>query len=196
MISNDISLIQHNAPKSAELASAIAEFLAQGGVIEELPIKIHRPESEQKPYGRDHDEHKQKAARIEPPEKKPRAQASILAEAKKRSRKELEKKVSDLAEKMTLADVSRQTGISKYNLRRMASSCGFQFQQYDPTPHLKPNSIDRADDAMNVLRIKYARDRGLSRKDASDELRISYALMTRLITEYAIDYPKQKPGPK
>lgn len=196
MISNEASLIRAKASEAAALACAIEEFLARGGEIVDLQPKTQLPKPEPRPYGRNHEARKPKPAKQLRPEKTPCPQITALAEAKEKARIESQRRVQDLAKSMTLAEVIRETGISKYNLRRMAASGGFQFQRYNPSAHLKPNSTDRINDAMNVVRIKNARDCGLSRHEASVDLKISWALMKRLITEYAIDYPKHKPGRK
>ncbi|RMT29645.1 hypothetical protein ALP50_04469, partial [Pseudomonas syringae pv. spinaceae] len=68
----------------------------------------------------------------------------------------------------------------------------FSYKAFDPSPALacvKAERIDPVADALNVLRIKEARDRGLSRKAAKDLIGISSTLMERLLKDFAIDYP-------
>lgn len=182
MISNELSMIQHNSVLSAELAAAIDSFLNRGGVIARLQGFVHKPKPPAKAYGRIDDVPKPKAQRSKPAEEK--------------ARTEIQNRVRLLAKTMTLAETIRETGMSKTRLRNMATSCGFQFRRYDPTPSLKPNSVNRVADAMNVVRIKAARDQGMSRKDACAELRMSSSLMKRLLSEYSVDYPVHPPGRK
>jgi len=67
-------------------------------------------------------------------------------------------------------------------------------KKHDPTPFLKPPQIDPIADAMNVIRVKAARDQGLARKQAAARLGISRTLIDRLVEDYCIDYPKRPPG--
>ncbi|WP_109512804.1 hypothetical protein [Pseudomonas ovata] len=195
MISNEISLIRQNSELSADLAAAMESFLNEGGTIATLHGFVHQPKPAAKAYGRNHDARKPKAQKALS-EKASCVHIDALKAAKEKERIELESKVRELATRMTLAEAIRKTGISKHRLRKIAGAGGFRFLRYDPTPALKPNRADRTGDAANVALIKSARDRGLSRNEASTDLKISYALMKRLITEYAIDYPKHKPGRK
>lgn len=196
MISNELSMIQHNSVLSAELAAAMDSFLNQGGVISTLEGFVHKPKPPAKAYGRISDVPKPRLQRSKPVEKKPCDKATALYEAEEKARIEIEDRVRLLAKTMTLAETIRETGMSKTRLRNMATSCGFQFRRYDPTPSLKPNSVNRVADAMNVVRIKAARDQGMSRKDACAEMRISGSLMKRLMSEYNIDFPGHRPGRK
>lgn len=196
MISNELSMIQHNSALSAELAAAMDRYLNQGGVIATLEGFVHKPKPPAKAYGRIDDVPKPKAQLSKPVEKQPCDKATVLSEAEEKARTEIENSVRLLAKTMTLAETIRETGMSKTRLRNMAKACGFQFRRYDPTPTLKPNSVNRVADAMNVVRIKAARDQGMSRKDACAELRMSSSLMKRLLSEYSVDYPVHPPGRK
>lgn len=195
MISNELSTIQQNSALSAELAAAMDSFLSQGGVIATLQGFVHKPVPPAKAYGRKHDDRKPKAKQKQI-EQAPCPHMAGVAEAREKARIELENRIRTLAETMTLAETIRETGYSKCKLRAIAKECGFKFKRYDPTPTLKPNSVNRVADAMNVLRIKSARDRGMSRKDACAELRISASLMNRLLSEYSINFPQHRQGRK
>ncbi|GAB0059133.1 hypothetical protein IBA8401_01570 [Pseudomonas syringae] len=104
--------------------------------------------------------------------------------------------VRKLAATMTITNVLRQTGLSIYLLRKMARAHGFEFVPFNPSANLVPKQTDPIADAMNVVRIKAARDNGISRKAAVTELGLSNTLINRLIREYSIDYPLQGPSPK
>ncbi|RMU65566.1 Prophage PssSM-03, Orf52 [Pseudomonas syringae pv. syringae] len=58
-------------------------------------------------------------------------------------------------------------------------------------PSLIPYQTDPVADTLNVVRIKAARDNGISRKAAVTELGLSNTLINRLIREFNIDYPLQ-----
>lgn len=90
---------------------------------------------------------------------------------------------------MTITNVLRQTGLSIYLLRKMALAHGFEFVPFNQSANLVPKQTDPVADAMNVVRIKAARDRGISRKAAVVELGLSNTMINRLIREFNIDYP-------
>ncbi len=104
--------------------------------------------------------------------------------------------VRKLAETMTITDVMRETGLSIYRLRKMARVHGFEYTAFVPASNLIPYQTDPVADALNVLQIKAARDRGISRKAAVVELGLSNTMINRLIREYNIDYPLKRPSPK
>jgi len=191
MISPELSLIQRNKERSAVLEAEVAEFLKRGGVIGTLQGFAYKP----KPYGR------AVPAAAPAPHRRTR-QAIYAAVLKPTAADEREKRdaeqivqVRELARTMTLTDASRASGLSKHMLKRYASEGEFSFQRYIPPPDLertKPERIDPIADAMNVLRIKAARDRGLSRKAAMDLIGISNTLLERLIADYSIDFPPKR----
>jgi hypothetical protein len=195
MISMELSTVQHNTAKSAELNAAVSDYLAQGGVICTLQGFAYQPkpapESKPKPYGRLALGDRPKPAPKLRAARKPR-EPSPEAEARRRARAEKYELVRQLAATMTITQVLYRVGLSNHRLKALAAQGGFEFQTYDPTPTLKPNKVNRDADPANVSRILEARDRGLSRKAAKDELGISNTLMKRLITEYSIDYPLQR----
>jgi len=188
MISPELSLIQRNKERSAVLEAEVAEFLKRGGVIGTLQGFAYKP----KPYGR--------AVPAAAPAPHRRTRQAIQAAAPQPTATDEKAKlveaqiaqVRELAKTMTLTDAGRASGLTKHMLKRYASEGEFAFQRYIPPPDLeraKPERIDPIADAMNVLRIKAARDRGLSRKAAMDLIGISNTLLERLIADYSIDYP-------
>ncbi|RML41688.1 hypothetical protein ALQ95_01791 [Pseudomonas syringae pv. ribicola] len=136
-----------------------------------------------------------------PPEPHRRTKEAIRAAAPPESPQNLPRgHVSDevvaqirhMAQTTTITDVGRNTGVSHHTLRKIASEHRFEYKPFDPSPGLacvKAARIDPVADALNVLRIKEARDRGLSRKAAKDVIGISSTLMERLLKDFAIDYP-------
>ncbi|RML70550.1 hypothetical protein ALQ91_101850 [Pseudomonas syringae pv. syringae] len=100
--------------------------------------------------------------------------------------------IRHMAQTTTITDVSRTTGVSLHMLRKIAAAHRFEYKRFDPSPHLSRVKVQRIDpvaDALNVLRIKDARDRGLSRYAAKNLIGISSTLMERLIADFNIDYP-------
>ncbi|WP_239987280.1 hypothetical protein, partial [Pseudomonas congelans] len=104
--------------------------------------------------------------------------------------------VRKLAATMTITNVLRQTGLSIYLLRKMALAHSFEFVPFNPSANLVPKQTDPIADAMNAVRIKAARDNGISRKAAVTELGLSNTLINRLIRHFKIDYPLKGPSRK
>ncbi|KFF82329.1 hypothetical protein [Pseudomonas syringae] len=195
MISPELSLIQQKAPEAAELAAQVAEFLASGGEIETKKGFPSKPKPKQ--YGR------MTPLPARPPAPKHRTKEALRAAAPKdaiqdrcHARAEQVEAVRKLAETMTITDVMRKSGLSIYRLRKMARVHGFEYTAFVPASNLIPYQHDPVADALNVVRIKAARDRGISLKAAVVELGLSNTMINRLIREFNIDYPLQGPSPK
>ncbi|RMM58840.1 hypothetical protein ALQ76_01813 [Pseudomonas syringae pv. atrofaciens] len=191
MISPELSMIQRNKERSAVLEAEVAEFLKSGGVIATLQGFSYKP----RPYGR--------MGTAATPAPRRRTKEAMRAAAPKdaiqdrcHARAEQVEVVRKLAETMTITDVMRETGLSIYRLRKMARVHGFEYKAFSPASNLIPYQHDPVADALNVVRIKAARDRGISRKAAVVELRLSNTMINRLIREFNIDYPLQGPSPK
>lgn len=181
-------MIQRNKERSAVLEAEVAEFLKRGGEIGTVQGFAYKP----RPYGRMGPAvapapHRRTRAAIQAAAPKPTpAQDRAAAEAI-----QLEQ-VRELAKTMTLSAAGRESGLSKHMLKRYSAEGGFEFQRYQPplgVNNAKTDRIDPVADAMNVLRIKEARDRGLSRNAAKNLIGISSTLMKRLIADFNIDYP-------
>ncbi|WP_122544333.1 hypothetical protein [Pseudomonas viridiflava] len=192
MMTTELSAIQRNQAESARLAEAMAEFQKRGGVVEALPgfgasnteaLPACKPVT--KPYGRDF-------PRQPPARQIPKSKRVVAAEERANAKSAMVRKVRELAPTMTKAEIMRETGLSGYTLRKMGYEFGIEFRKFDPTPFLKPNTLDRSHDAANVERLIDARDRGLSRKEALLDLSMSNSLMYRLIADYGINYPLQR----
>lgn len=188
MISMELSSVQHNTQKSADLAAAKEIFLANGGTIYTLEGFVQKPKPPAVPYGRK-----------SPPAPKPTPAAATTLKRRAavpriKIAQLLKDRVSALAPDMTKQEIVRATGLSEYMLNRLAKECGIEYKKHDPTPFLKPPQIDPIADAMNVIRVKTARDQGLARKQAAASLGISRTLIDRLVEDYGIEYPKRPPG--
>lgn len=195
MISLELSTVQQNRERSATIDAAVAAFLAKGGEIQTLSGFPARPKP--KPYGR------RNAGHVRKPTPRRRTKEAMRAAAPTDAipdrchvQADQVEVVRKLAETMTITDVLRQTGLSIYLLRKMARAHGFEFVPFNQSANLVPKQTDPITDAMNVVRIKAARDNGISRKAAVTELGLSNTLINRLIREYSIDYPLQGPSPK
>lgn len=191
MISPELSTIQRNQAEAERLADAVAEFQRRGGVVEALPgFGASRTEAvparkhATKPYGREFPKH--------PARQIPKSKRVVAAEERAKAKSAMVRKVRELAQTMTKAEIIRETGLSGYTLRKLGYDYGIKFKKFDSTPFLKPNAMDRSHDAENVQRLIDARDRGLSRKEAMVDLSMSNSLIYRLIADYQIDYPLKR----
>lgn len=184
MISMELSGVQRNTETSAEHNAAIERFLAQGGTIQVLEGFVPTPRPISKPYGRNHAQ----PVKADPSKSPPKRRTGDVGVRVSQTVKD---RVKGLAVTMTLASVHKETGLSGYVLRRIAKEGDFVFLKWDQNTNLVPYQVDPIADALNVVRIKDARDRGLSQKAAVRELQISNTLMRRLIRDFAIDYPLQ-----
>ncbi|KPX44849.1 Prophage PssSM-03, Orf52 [Pseudomonas syringae pv. helianthi] len=195
MISPELSTIQRNKERSAVLEAEVAAFLKRGGVIETqkgFPLK-----PKPKEYGR------MSAPVARQPVPRRRTKEAMRAAAPRDAIQdrcnaiaEQVEVVRKLSETMTITDVMRETGVSIYRLRKMARVHGFEYTPFNPASNLVPYQTDPVADALNVVRIKAARDRGISQKAAVVELGLSNTLIKRLIREFNIDYPLQGSNPK
>ncbi len=181
MISMELSGVQRNKEQSQRYATATEQFLARGGKIKVLEGYVRTEPVEPKPYGR--------LATAAPKEtESPKAKRKAWNEGVRVSQV-VKDRVQQIAPTMTLAEAIKETGLSKYVLKRIADAGRFEFKQWDATANLQEKRIDPVADALNVVRIKDACNRGLTQKAAIRELGISNTLMKRLIKEFDIAYP-------
>lgn len=195
MISMELSAVQQKKEKRAELDAAVADFVAHGGTIATLQGFVQQPRRAPKAYGRlalgDRPAPQRRRA-PKPVADGEKAERAAKQEALNKARAEQFEQIRELAKTMTITEVVYEVGLSNQRLRAIATELGFEFQKYDPRPNLKPNQVKRENDPANVAGIIAARDRGLSRKAARDELGISDSLMNRLLKEYGVTYPIQR----
>ncbi|KPB29754.1 hypothetical protein L6218_12030 [Pseudomonas syringae pv. syringae] len=195
MISPELSMIQRNKERSTVLEAKVADFIKRGGVIETQKGFPLKPKS--KEYGR------MSAPVARQPLPRRRTKEAMRAATPQDSiqdrcnaRAEQVEVIRKLAETMTITDVMRKTDVSIYRLRKMARVHGFEYKAFSPASNLIPYQTDPVADAVNVVRIKAARDRGISRKAAVVELGLSNTMIKRLILDYSIDYPLQRQSEK
>ncbi len=190
MISMELSGVQRNTAISAELAAAMDSFLARGGTVSTLQGFVQRPkpEAKAKPYGRN------AAPPVRgdtiPSKPKPRTGASGV-----RVSEEVKARVKHLAQTLPRVRIHEETGLSGYVLNRIAEEGGFKFIRLNANEITVTRKPDPIADALNVVRIKDARDRGLSQTAAFKDLEISNTLLKRLIHEFAIDFPQRQVRP-
>jgi len=188
MISMELSGVQRNTAISAELAAAMDSFLARGGTVCTLQGFVQTPKPPAVPYGRKFPVGpKPKPAA----ERKPKRAATV---PRIQIGPDMQERLRALAPNMTRYEASQVTGLSQHLVSRFAREHGVEFKRRDMSQNLKPPQIDPVADAMNVVRIKAARDQGLARKQAAAALGLSRALVERLIADYSIDFPKRPTG--
>jgi len=183
----ELSTVQHNTEKSAALAAAMDNYLAQGGIVSTLEGFVQTPKPQAAQYGR-----KFPAA----PKPKPAAQNLQRPANVRRTSigQDMQERLRALAPTMTRYEAAKLTGVTAYLVGRFARENAVAFKRRDMSHNLKPPQIDPVEDAMNVVRIKAARDQGLARKQAAAALGLSPGLVDRLVKDYCIDYPKRTPG--
>lgn len=168
----DQAAIQIKGEASAQLADAVAQFLASGGTIQEAPPPEYRPKPaifcQSAPVIRTTKE--QMARRRGDADKK----AALLEQ------------VREAAKTMYVSQAAEHLGMGRWALGRLADNAGIQFQR-------APVVVDRSNDADDVERVKAAIAIGLSRTAVSRKMGIKKCRLDRLCSEYSIDFPKQGP---
>lgn len=187
MISSELSLVQHNSAASAELAQLTAQFLDLGGSVVVLPGFVQTPRRPAKPYGHAKPKGAPRPPAPPKPKRKPRVERMSVGPV-------MLERLKALAPRMSKVQAVQETGLSRYMIDRTAAEHGIEFMPHDRCKNLTPSAIDPAVDALNVVRLKAARDQGLARKQAAAELGISRSVVERLIETYQIDYPICPPG--
>lgn len=190
MISMELSGVQHNTDKSAELAAATALFLAKGGSVDTLEGFVKKADPAAKPYGRN--SAPPASGDTVPAKRKPKPSTGASGV---RVSEEVKARVKHLAQTLPRVRIHEATGLSGYVLNRIAEEGGFKFIRLNANDITITRKPDPVADAINVARIKDARDRGLSQTAAFKDLQISNTLLKRLIREFAIDYPQRQVRP-
>jgi hypothetical protein len=184
----ELSSVQHNTAKSAQLADAVAAFLAQGGSVSTLQGFVQTPKPPAARYGRKFPA--EPRSKPTPPRKLKRPAPVQRTEIPQ----DMQERLRALALTMTRYEAAKVTGLSEFLVARFARENAVEFKRRDMSHNLKPPKIDPVADAMNVVRIKAACAQGLARKQAAAALGLSRALVERLIADYNIDFPKRPTG--
>lgn len=157
-------MINELRPKSNELAARVSQFLAMGGEIKEAKPLGYVPHpitySTKMPPDR-----QQKESESPPVDEK----ATLVA------------KIKEMANTMTQAEVTAETGLTRKQLYTISANNRFNFKTA-----LKMNEIA---EAALVLHIRECMDKRMTRNKACLHLDISFSLLTRLIKNYEIPYP-------
>jgi hypothetical protein len=205
-ISNDLNMVKELDPQRHELALLQEAFLSKGGTIEVLrgPSFVPPPARHEPPRRK-----KTPIKAAVSPEPKPITAAAARQKTKRQKERderaiaraaEREQQINrarKLAETMNYAQASEASGLSRKLLYTLAKEGGFNFQ---PSAHiglqnLRSKTIDEAQDAKDCERIKAFMEIGLSRTQAMLQMGVRFERFNRLLTKFAIDYPKLRKGP-
>ena len=168
-------LTQSYAQRQASLEQAKAAFLAKGGVIEVIAGFVYKPMPDLAPRG--------SASRV-----------LELAPEQALPAPDVEH-VKGLAASHTIRDVIKLTGLRRGELRSMAQRHGFKFAsgKRQMAEWTLNRCVDRDQDARDVERLKAFAQIGVTRSQAAKQIGYSLCKVTRLITQFDIDFP---PGGK
>lgn len=168
-------LTQSYAQRQASLEQAKAAFLAKGGVIEVIAGFVYKPMPDLS--------HRGSAPRVVEPNPE---QATPTPDVEH---------VKSLAADHTMRDVIKLTGLGRGELRSMAKRYGFNFAsgKRQMAEWTLNRCVDRDQDARDVERLKAFAQIGVTRSQAARQMGYSLCKVTRLITQFEIDFP---PGGK
>ncbi|MGA3827353.1 hypothetical protein [Pseudomonas chlororaphis] len=167
MISHELSMIQLNAPRSAELASHVEAFLSLGGAIQELPGF-------------------QRTKDIPPCTYPPgfSAQKTLNTKEARLSR------VRAMAKTMTAQEICNAEGLSRGELRGLQKRYGFTCKDVDRTGKAPPNKMKPEEEAIILIKIHEAAAEGLSQRACCAKHGFSGTVLRRLERDYGFTYPR------
>ncbi|MFW9085614.1 hypothetical protein ACOI7N_13770 [Pseudomonas sp. P2758] len=169
MISNHLNDVARRNQDACDLSAQIAQFLAAGGTIS-------GPESAPpKPYGRDY------------------KGANFQGAAAKLQADQQAARIRELAKTLNAVEICEKEAISRGVLRGIARRYGIEFT-VGVKHAFAPNKLTLESEALMVIQIKECMAKGINRSQCAKALGISTTLLGRLLTDYAIDYPKMKPA--
>lgn len=194
-ISHELSMIQMNAPRSAELASDIEAFLRAGGTIQELasfkyappPIR-HEPEPSKLVAPRRRAVSPNKFGRM--------TQRDIERAARAKERADLVERIKGLALTMTQSEVQQLTGINRRKLLTLSQDNGFTYKKPTRSGANDSARLEQvaARDARLAERIRAFLELGITRRQCCGRLAIGNKAFERIIKALGIDYPKAHQG--
>ena len=194
-ISHELSMIQMNAPRSAELASNVEAFLSAGGAIQELaPFKYapppirHEPEPSKRVVPRRRAAAPNKFGRM--------TQRDIERAARDKERADLVERIRGLALTMTQSEVQQLTGINRRKLLTLSQDNGFTYKKPTRSGANDSARLEQvaARDARLAERIRAFLELGITRRQCCGKLAIGNKSFERIITTHGIDYPKAHQG--
>ena len=194
-ISHELSMIQMNAPRSAELASNVEAFLSAGGAIQELaPFKYAPPPIRHEPEPSKRVGPRRRAAA---PNKFGRmTQRDIERAARDKERADLVERIRGLALTMTQSEVQQLTGINRRKLLTLSQDNGFTYKKPTRSGANDSARLEQvaARDARLAERIRAFLELGITRRQCCGKLAIGNKSFERIITTHGIDYPKAHQG--
>lgn len=168
----DQAAIQIRGQASAQLADAVAQYLAAGGTIHEAPSLRTAP----KPLS---------AHTLKGPSCRGRRNLKAAATLHEEKRLAHIERLRELAKTMSQGQAAEVVGCAKRSISHMAKVHNIKFQSGRPEP-------DRSNDSHNVWHILNYIRTGISRNQATSLLGLSFCQMSRLLEEYEIEYPTKK----
>lgn len=177
----DQAAIQIRGQASAQLADAVAQFLAAGGAIQEAPSGQCNPNPIAFIQPRITPAKARKSRAKSPEERQPRRPS--MADL---SRTERDAMLAEMSKTMTIPQVMAATALSRGVVSGVAHRKGFTFP-------LAP-AIDEGEDAHYIQQVKDMRDLGLTRTHCCRRLNISLTKLGRLLIAGNINYPTTGPG--
>lgn len=194
-ISHELSMIQMNASRSAELNSNVEAFLKAGGTIQELAPFTYSPP----PIRHDPEPIKRSAPRrrAAAPIKVERiTQRDIEREERARVKAALVERIKGLAETMTQTEVHQLTGINRRKLLTLSNDYDFSYQKPERSGAYDSDRLEQmaARDARLAERIRAYLELGITRRQCCGRLAIGNKAFERIIAAHGIDYPKARQG--
>ncbi|MGN8276632.1 hypothetical protein [Pseudomonas sp. SMN5] len=191
MISNHLSLVEHNRPQADALSDQVAQFLAAGGRIEVAEPFGYKPRpitySNQMPPAP-----KPFVRRKPQPEPAPVAVVDIRHQERMRQ----VETIRSMAATHTQSEVVEKLGVSRRKLYNIAQEHGLTFKR--PTrggandAHRQEHM--KARDAKFAERIRAFLELGITRRQVCGKLGIANKTLERILEEHGIDYPKARRG--
>jgi uncharacterized protein YerC len=183
MISLELSTIHTKDAERAWLAEAMAAYQRGDGIIGQIesPSDL-APKPEDKPVALRKD-----LSDIF------RSESYTRQMAETAEKKALEDRVRKLSETMTYLEAMAETGLSHTTLYRISRAGCFYFRRKSHEITRRRAYVDRVADAKLCERMKALRDIGLSRYQVAKQLEVAGTVITRLMRDYGIDFPSQKP---
>ncbi|WP_213881244.1 hypothetical protein [Pseudomonas sp. dw_358] len=187
MISLETSSIREKDADRIWLAMAMAAFEGRSGVIQVVEAAVDfkvKPEIEC-----------EVTTIPEAPDRREVMRAESFAKrlAELAERKALEDRIRALAETMTYLEAVEATGYSRAALYRISRAGGFNFRRKSHDIKKHRAYIDPTVDARMCERMIALRDVGLSRYQAAKQMEVAGTVILRLMRDYGIDFPSQKP---
>jgi hypothetical protein len=170
-ISNDLNMVKELDPQRHELALLQEAFLSKGGTIEVLPFWV--------------DHETQGVSRTMTP--------NFQSSGVKEETDLQAARIREMAKTMNQGEICEAEGLRRGVLRGIGKRYNIEFTVGIKNP-IAPNKLTLEAEALMVIRIKDCIAKDINRAQCARALAISTTLLSRLIGDYDIDYPKMKPA--